>query len=77
MAHSIQPDCPACLGPGLSLGGFGRLHWFRCRDCGIDFSCTPSEIFNAVTGLHDAPSACIDYMTGHSSLKQPSDTRTD
>ena len=77
MAHSIQPDCPACLGPGLSLGGFGHLQWFRCRDCGIDFSYTHSETSNAATDLHNASSTCIDNMAGHSSLKQPSDTRTD
>ncbi len=34
----MPPDCPACNGPGVAMGGLGnRLH-YRCRDCGIDFS---------------------------------------
>lgn len=31
------PRCPVCPGSGLLLGSLGRLRWFRCRDCGIDF----------------------------------------
>lgn len=31
------PRCPACPGFGQFLGSLGRLNWFRCRDCGIDF----------------------------------------
>lgn len=31
--------CPACdTGEGVPLGNLGRKEWFRCRDCGIDFS---------------------------------------
>jgi predicted nucleic acid-binding Zn ribbon protein len=30
--------CPACGGIGMLLGQLGRLFWFRCRQCGIDFS---------------------------------------
>lgn len=30
--------CPACEGPGMELGSLGRLKWFRCRDCGIEFN---------------------------------------
>jgi len=33
-----NPECPACNGPGMPLGGLGNLSHFRCRDCGIDFS---------------------------------------
>lgn len=29
--------CPLCTGPGVPLGRMGRLAWYRCRDCGIDF----------------------------------------
>lgn len=32
------PACPACGGPGVPLGRLGRLMWWRCRDCGMDFS---------------------------------------
>lgn len=32
------PTCPACPGRGMVLGKLGRLRWYRCRDCGIDFS---------------------------------------
>ena len=31
------PCCPACPGSGMLLGCLGRLRWFRCRNCGIDF----------------------------------------
>jgi hypothetical protein len=27
-----------CAGPGVALGQLGNLRWFRCRDCGMDFS---------------------------------------
>jgi len=38
------PACPACGGPGVPLGRLGRLIWWRCRDCGIDFStAAPAE----------------------------------
>jgi hypothetical protein len=34
--------CPACQsdldGPSCELGSLGRLRWFRCRYCGMDFS---------------------------------------
>ena len=29
-------NCTACGGQLVSLGVLGNLHWFRCRDCGID-----------------------------------------
>ena len=32
------PACPVCPGHGVPLGQLGPLRWFRCRDCGIDFS---------------------------------------
>jgi hypothetical protein len=35
--------CPACEGEGVSMGSLGRTEWFRCRDCGIEFSLTPGE----------------------------------
>lgn len=33
-----KASCPLCGGFGFSLGGLGRLVWYRCRDCGCDFS---------------------------------------
>jgi transposase-like protein len=30
--------CPCCGGEGSYLGGLGRLEWFRCQDCGLDFN---------------------------------------
>lgn len=30
--------CPACGGDPVALGGLGNLLWFRCRDCGAEFS---------------------------------------
>lgn len=32
------PQCPQCDGPGFFLGQLGTLEWWRCRNCGIDFS---------------------------------------
>lgn len=32
------PNCPMCPGKGVLLGALGPRRWFRCRDCGIDFS---------------------------------------
>lgn len=31
--------CPACDGTGLLLGVLGTLKYFRCRNCGAEFSC--------------------------------------
>jgi tRNA(Ile2) C34 agmatinyltransferase TiaS len=33
-----SPTCPVCPGRGTPLGQLGRLRWYRCRDCGIDFN---------------------------------------
>lgn len=30
--------CPSCGGPGFVLGDLGQLRWFRCRNCGQQFS---------------------------------------
>lgn len=29
--------CPICQGEGSFLGALGRAHWFRCRNCGMEF----------------------------------------
>ena len=31
-------DCPVCDGIGALLGQLGKLSWYRCIDCGIDFN---------------------------------------
>jgi hypothetical protein len=31
-------ECPGCSGEGSHIGDLGRRRYFRCRDCGIDFS---------------------------------------
>ena len=31
-------DCPQCGGPAMSMGSLGSRAWFRCRDCGWEFS---------------------------------------
>lgn len=33
-----NPECPACGGPGVPMGGLGNLEYFRCRNCGAQFS---------------------------------------
>jgi tRNA(Ile2) C34 agmatinyltransferase TiaS len=30
--------CPMCNGPGVVIGSWGRLTYFRCRNCGWDFT---------------------------------------
>ena len=34
--------CPVCSGPAILLGVLGGLMWWRCRNCGAQFS-TPVE----------------------------------
>lgn len=38
MAACISPACPICEAPGFQLGHMGSLRWYRCRNCGMDFS---------------------------------------
>lgn len=35
--------CPVCDGPGVPIGDLGRLSWFRCRYCGMDFNVETKE----------------------------------
>jgi transposase-like protein len=37
-AEELASTCPACGGSGAELGVLGRLQWYRCRDCGMDFN---------------------------------------
>ncbi len=49
MNDQLHLDCPACDGVGLYMGTLGRLEWYCCDDCGIQFNylvergATPSE----------------------------------
>lgn len=36
--------CPMCGGSPKLLGGFGSNVWFRCCDCGWDWSAPASEV---------------------------------
>ena len=38
MSERRPPTCPCCAGHGVPLGALGRLHWSRCRDCGMTFA---------------------------------------
>jgi hypothetical protein len=38
MTTSNARSCPICPGHGVPLGTLGRLRWYRCRDCGMDFN---------------------------------------
>ena len=38
MSTRSPAHCPVCAGDGVPLGTLGRLRWFRCRDCGMNFS---------------------------------------
>lgn len=33
-----SPQCPMCGGEGMSMGRMGRKTWYRCRQCGWQFS---------------------------------------
>lgn len=38
MFTSDTTPCPLCPAQGSLLGRLGHLRWFRCRDCGMNFS---------------------------------------
>lgn len=38
-----QPECPFCGSLALVLGPLGRVVWYRCRDCGIEFVVTEPD----------------------------------
>jgi hypothetical protein len=40
MSHRHPPACPLCSCEGALLGALGSCTWFRCRQCGMDFSDT-------------------------------------
>lgn len=30
--------CPMCTGSAFTLGVFGKLRWWKCRHCGMEFA---------------------------------------
>jgi len=36
--YSDNPRCPVCGGLELYLGALGRLDWFNCQNCGMQFN---------------------------------------
>ena len=32
------PACPMCDGEPVAMGQLGQLYWYRCRDCGAQYS---------------------------------------
>lgn len=54
--------CPCCDGDSTFLGALGSRNHFRCRDCGIDFSATESELkatLEAYAASHDVETCCF------------------
>lgn len=35
--------CPMCYGDALLMGCLGRLVWYRCEACGVDFNHTTTD----------------------------------
>lgn len=33
-----ERECPECEGRGVYMGTLGDRKWYRCRDCGVEFS---------------------------------------
>ena len=31
-------DCQMCHGQGVFMGTLGKLDWYCCRDCGMEFN---------------------------------------
>lgn len=34
----LPEPCPMCRGSGLFMGTLGTKDWYRCRNCGMEFS---------------------------------------
>lgn len=41
--YQNEPGCNVCDGPLMLLGSLGKLDWFRCRDCGMEFRVEEKE----------------------------------
>jgi len=39
MNDDDERTCGLCGGPLVPLGQLGRLTWYRCRHCGMQFHC--------------------------------------
>ena len=38
MQRTNTAECPLCGGVGKEMGVLAEREWFRCQDCGFDFS---------------------------------------
>lgn len=58
-----NPQCPACGGPGVSIGQLGSRHHFRCRNCGLDFSHIDGQSEAQIPGgVPAAPGATVPWQ---------------
>ena len=49
--EQVMATCPMCFEEGFLLGVLGWLRWFRCRQCGMDFSKTIKKKLPVPKGL--------------------------
>lgn len=50
-------ECPTCHGDGFAIGALGNLVWFRCRNCGTEYSV--KEHVDTVQHLLPAPESAV------------------
>ena len=43
LAIDLPLPCPSCFGLGNPLGVLGDTDWYRCQDCGTDFTASEAE----------------------------------
>lgn len=55
--------CPGCGGEGSFLGGLGRLEWFRCRACGLDFSRDSRRVTGCACAGCERDGLCLADLT--------------
>lgn len=36
--------CPVCSGTAIHLGNLGPVAWYRCRQCGAEFSAVEFDL---------------------------------
>ena len=65
--------CPICGGPGMSMGILGRKQFFRCRNCGIEWSLDAIYKRSPQTVPEDVPgytTYVVDMMEKSYTLEQ-------
>jgi hypothetical protein len=58
------PECPACGGPGGLMGALGQRVYFRCRNCGLDFSKKDEPVEPLADPATAAPPETVAPMGG-------------